>query len=207
MTQAQKPWYSNGCKYKCQECAISFDDIAKLTSHLKVSHKTRSIKNYLTRFKKVCFQKTTFYTCQLCKVRIKLQHSTIRKHLTKAHHIKLKDYTLQFHPCNTFLGHDKSHDLSEDYFDMKSFEDWNKGSCRYKCNICHDQFNRSSNFWSHVKEVHSETIASYKHQFGGDSCSTPSNVIECHGCFKLIRHDTMHIRRHAKRSHGMSSKQ
>ena len=59
----------------------------------------------------------------------------------------------------------------------------------------------------HVKEVHSETISSYKHQFGGDSCTTPMNVIECHGCFKLIRHDTMHIRRHAKRSHGMTSKQ
>ena len=54
------------------------------------------------------------------------------------------------------------------------------------CLICDIESESPDEATKHVKEVHSETISSYKHQFGGESCTTPMNVIECHGCFKLL---------------------
>ena len=204
------PWYANGCEYVCQECTNTFYDISQLILHLKSTHKIIPIKNYFKKYKGTSV-KTTFYTCQLCKVRLKLQHSTIRRHLKKVHHIQIKSYTERFHPNNSMENDgcstvdNKEYSLQSEYLDKKAFSEWIKGSCQFICKICDSQFSFSTEFWMHVKLFHSKNVAEYKDQFG-DTCLTPSNVLKCHGCLKRIRHDKAHIRRHAKFSHGMSSR-
>ena len=205
------PWYSNGCEYVCQECNTLFDDHQKLTTHLRSYHPHISIKQYFKKYINSCV-KATFYSCKLCKVRLKLQLSTLRKHLSKAHHVSMKDYTKRFHKKNILKDEDcaKAHaledNLQSEHLDNQLYNEWIKGSCQFKCQICDHQFNISSKLWAHVKEAHSKTVKEYKVEFGDSSCLTPSSTMECHGCFKVIRHDTAHIRRHAKLSHGMSSK-
>ena len=207
----ETPWYSNGCEYVCQECNTLFDDHHKLTTHLKSAHVHIPIKSYFKKYRNSCV-KATFYTCKLCKVKLKLQLSTLRKHLKKAHHKTIKDYSVEYHPnnitdsdCNgvdTFIDDD----LQSEHLDNKLYSEWIKGSCEYRCQICGDEFKISTKLWTHVRKVHSKTVNEYKTEFGNSSFLTLSNTMECHGCFKVIRHDTAHIRRHAKLSHGMSSK-
>jgi hypothetical protein len=205
------PWYANGCEYVCQECSVTFYDISQLILHLKSVHKTIRIKNYF-KTNKGRRVKTTFYTCQLCKVRLRLQHSTIRRHLKKVHHIQMKSYTERFHPNNSLeyegcsTVDTKENGLQSKHLDKKAFEEWIKGSCQFACKICDSQFHLSTKLWMHIKQCHSKTSTEYKDQFG-DPCLTPSNILRCHGCLKLIRHDKAHIQRHAKFSHGMSSRE
>ena len=139
--------------------------------------------------------------------------STIRKHLKKAHHTSLKDYTKKFHPNNILESQDNGadnlvhDDIQSEHLDNELYQEWIKGSCRFRCLICDDNiFNTSSKLWAHVKKFHLKSVKEYKAEFAENSCLTPSSTMECHGCFKIIRHDTAHIRRHAKLSHGMSSK-
>ena len=180
-------------------------------THLKSAHAHIPIKNYFKKYRNSCV-KATFYTCKLCKVKLKLQLSTLRKHLKKAHLKTIKDYTAEYHPndttdsdcdgVDTFIDDDQQ----SEHLDNKLYLEWIKGSCEYRCQICGDEFKTSSKLWTHVKKVHSKMVNEYKTEFGHSSFLTLSNTMECHGCFKVIRHDTAHIRRHAKLSHGMSSK-
>ena len=205
------PWYSNGCEYVCQECNTLFDDHQKLSTHLRSCHSHISIKQYFKKYRNSCV-KATFYSCKLCKVRLKLQLSTLRKHLTKAHHVSMKAYTKRFHQDNILESknlateHKLDDNLQSEHLDNQLYKEWIKGSCVFKCQICDHQFNISSKLWAHVKEAHLKTAREYKVEFGDSSCLTPSSTMECHGCFKVIRHDAAHIRRHAKLSHGMSSR-
>ena len=90
-----KPWYV-GCEFRCQLCSKMFLDVTKLLFHIKMKHGTTQ-EAYAKRFGKLS-TKLKFYTCAVCKTKVKHQKSSIVKHLSREHQMKLEAYTEVFHP-------------------------------------------------------------------------------------------------------------
>ena len=93
-----KPWYV-GCEFRCQLCSKMFLDVTKLLFHIKMKHGTTQ-EAYVKRFGKLS-TKLKFYTCSVCKTKVKHQKSSIVKHLSREHQMKLEAYTEVFHPNQT----------------------------------------------------------------------------------------------------------
>lgn len=190
----RRKWY-HGCEYRCchESCRRLFFSTVHLKKHIETCHQ-EGVDEYLGKFEK--FEtKTVHYECELCGNNVKLNFTSVKKHLALSHHGKmsLDEYKCKFGRVRKKVK-----------FDIQQWAD----RCQYACKLCKQVVVKKKGYvdiTAHLKDTHfSSSLNLNEHALANFMLVTVQQMHKCHICHLHVIHDKYHLQNHTVQAHKLT---